>query len=146
MNLQKYFSAAILLLVFHHCSPSKTTVLSKDDGIIDIQYLQINDVYEIAPIQAGKVGGIARVATIKNELKKQNPNTYLVIAGDFLSPSIFNNLSYNFKRVRGRQMVDALNTAGLDIAGFGNHEFDISEGELESRLNESSFDWISSNC
>ncbi|RYZ25230.1 MAG: bifunctional metallophosphatase/5'-nucleotidase, partial [Sphingobacteriales bacterium] len=106
---------------------------------------QINDVYEIAPIEAGKVGGVARIATIKKDLKANNPNTYLLMAGDFLSPSVYNSLMFEGKRIRGRQMVESLNAAGLDIAGFGNHEFDISEAELQSRMNESAFDWISSN-
>jgi 2',3'-cyclic-nucleotide 2'-phosphodiesterase (5'-nucleotidase family) len=38
-----------------------------------------------------------------------------------------------------------LNVAGLDLAMFGNHEFDIKEGELQDRINESSFSWISTN-
>jgi 2',3'-cyclic-nucleotide 2'-phosphodiesterase (5'-nucleotidase family) len=130
---------------FSACSPAKQTSTGKDDGLIDIQFVQINDVYEIAPIEAGKVGGVARVATIKKELLAKNPNTYLVIAGDFLSPSVYNNLSYEGKRIRGRQMVESLNAAGMNIAGFGNHEFDISETELQSRINESAFEWISSN-
>ncbi|MFT3980617.1 MAG: bifunctional metallophosphatase/5'-nucleotidase [Ferruginibacter sp.] len=138
-------SAYILFSIFLYSCGTTKPVVNKDDGIIDIQFLQINDVYEIAPIEAGKVGGVARVATIKKELKEKNPNTSLIIAGDFLSPSIYNSLSYEGKRVRGRQMVEALNAAGLDIAAFGNHEFDISEGELQSRINESAFDWVSSN-
>ena len=133
------------LVCFFACSPGKQVSSGKDDGSIDIQFVQINDVYEIAPIEAGKVGGVARVATIKNELLAKNPNTYLVIAGDFLSPSVYNSLSYEGKRIRGRQMVESLNAAGMDIAGFGNHEFDISETELQSRINESAFEWISSN-
>ena len=107
--------------------------------------MQINDVYEIAPLSGGKEGGIARVATLKKEYLKKNPNTYLVIAGDFLSPSIYNSLQYQGKAVRGKQMVEALNAAGLDFAMFGNHEFDIREGELIDRINESSFPWVSTN-
>ncbi|MBT7135135.1 MAG: hypothetical protein HN890_02860, partial [Polaribacter sp.] len=30
---------------------------SKDDGKIDLTFLQLNDVYEIAPIQGGEYGG-----------------------------------------------------------------------------------------
>jgi 2',3'-cyclic-nucleotide 2'-phosphodiesterase (5'-nucleotidase family) len=33
----------------------------------------------------------------------------------------------------------------MDYVGFGNHEFDISEAELQSRINESRFEWISTN-
>ena len=145
MQYNKYFYIALTALVINGCSPARTVTKGSDDGSIDIQFVQINDVYEIAPIEAGKVGGVARVASIKKELKAKNPNTYLLIAGDFLSPSVYNSLMYEGKRIRGRQMVESLNAAGLDMAGFGNHEFDISETELQSRINESAFDWISSN-
>ncbi|MBC7865955.1 MAG: 5'-nucleotidase C-terminal domain-containing protein, partial [Gloeobacteraceae cyanobacterium ES-bin-316] len=63
----------------------------------------------------------------------------------FLSPSVYNSLTYEGKRIRGRQMVEAMDAAGMDIAVFGNHEFDISESELQSRINESNFTWVSSN-
>ncbi len=117
----------------------------KDDGKFELIFVQVNDVYEIAPTSGGKSGGMARVATIKKEYLKQNPNTFLVMAGDFLSPSVFNNLMHEGKRLRGKQMVESMNAAKTDIVIFGNHEFDISESELQERINESSFEWISSN-
>lgn len=49
--------------------------------------LQMNDVYELIPLAGGKKGGLARVATIRKLLLKENPNTITVIAGDVLSPS-----------------------------------------------------------
>ena len=145
---QTKFLAGIAAMVFLlSCSaPQQTTTgTTTDNGKITLQFLQINDVYEIAPIEAGKTGGIARVATLSKLAKAKNPNTFFVIAGDFLSPSVYNSLKYEGKRIRGKQMVDALNVAGLDIAVFGNHEFDINEDELQSRINESNFQWVSSN-
>lgn len=117
----------------------------KDDGKISVTFLQVNDVYEIAPLSGGREGGMARVATLKKQYRQQNANTFMVIAGDFLSPSIYNSLQYEGKAIRGRQMVEALNAAGLDWAMFGNHEFDIKEGELQDRINESRFRWLSTN-
>jgi 2',3'-cyclic-nucleotide 2'-phosphodiesterase (5'-nucleotidase family) len=105
----------------------------------------MNDVYEIAPLDGGRIGGLARVATIKNRLLLDNPNTFAVIAGDFLNPSLIGTLKHEGSRISGRQMVDVLNTMGLDIATFGNHEFDIKEEELIGRLQESRFRWVSSN-
>jgi len=147
MNQSKFYAGIVALVFFFSCStPQQTTTgNNSDNGKITVQFLQINDVYEIAPIEAGKTGGVARVATLSKSAKAKNANTFLVIAGDFLSPSVYNSLKYEGKRIRGRQMVDALNTAGLDIAVFGNHEFDINEDELQSRINESNFQWISSN-
>ncbi len=126
------------------CSTSKRAT-NKDDGKIEIVFVQVNDVYEIAPLNGGKEGGMARVATLKKQYLKQNPNTFLVMAGDFVSPSVYNSLQYQGKRIRGRQMIDAMNAAGMDIAIFGNHEFDISENELQDRINESHFQWVASN-
>ena len=108
--------------------------------------MQINDVYEIAPLTGGHEGGVARIATLKKQYLQQNPNTFLIIAGDFVSPSVYNSLQYEGKPIRGKQMVEALNAAGLDFAVFGNHEFDIKEIELQERIDESSFQWISSNA
>ncbi len=132
------------MLLMTACTTPRRTAVA-DDGKIAVTFLQVNDVYEIAPIEAGKTGGMARVATLKKELLKKNPNTFLVMAGDFLSPSVYNSLVYEGKRIRGRQMVEAMDAAGTDIAVFGNHEFDITESELQSRMDESRFKWISSN-
>src|SRR5437868_10250127 len=57
------------------------------DDIVKVTFLQLNDVYEISPIDNGKSAGMARVASYCNNLRKENPNTYVVVAGDFLSPS-----------------------------------------------------------
>jgi 2',3'-cyclic-nucleotide 2'-phosphodiesterase (5'-nucleotidase family) len=145
MKQKSFLYFLIPILFFSSCKTLSSTSGNKDNGKIDVTFVQVNDVYEIAPLSGGREGGIARVATLKKEWLQKNPNTYLVIAGDFLSPSVYNSLKYEGKAVRGKQMVAALNTAGLDIAIFGNHEFDIRENELQDRLNESSALWISSN-
>lgn len=140
------FYTSILALLLVSCktvtAPSNAIV---DDGKITVAFVQINDVYEIAPMQGGKVGGVARVATLKKQELAKNPNTVMVMAGDFLSPSVYNSLKHEGKRIRGKQMVESLNSAGLDLAVFGNHEFDIKEDELQDRINESTFKWIASN-
>ena len=57
-----------LILFISNCTVPKnsSSSTSKDDGMIDFTFLQINDVYEIAPLEGGKKGGMARVATLKN--------------------------------------------------------------------------------
>lgn len=143
--MKYFFNAIAFLLVLSSCSTTKN-LSGKDDGKIEVNFVQINDVYEIAPLSGGKEGGVARVATLKKKYEEQNPNTFLVIAGDFVSPSVYNSLQYQGKAIRGKQMVDALNAAGMDLACFGNHEFDIKESELQERIDESKFKWISSNA
>src|SRR5688572_20396444 len=142
----KYFFYVFLILSLStSCKTPSQLTGSNDDGKIDINFIQINDVYEIAGVSGGKEGGLARIATLKKKYLMTNPNTFTVIAGDFLSPSVYNSLQYQGKPVRGKQMIETLNAAGLDFAIFGNHEFDIKENELQERIDESSFKWISTN-
>jgi len=133
------------ILMISCTSSRKAGGIIKDDGKLEVIFVQVNDVYEIASTSGGKAGGMSRVATIKKDYLKQNANTFLVMAGDFISPSIYNSLVYQGKRIRGKQMIEAMNAAGTDLAIFGNHEFDITEAELQERINESAFQWIASN-
>lgn len=112
---------------------------------IDVTLLQLNDVYEIAPISGGKNGGLARIATVREKLIAENPDTYTILAGDLLSPSALGIAKVNGQVMAGAQMISVLNAVGLDFATFGNHEFDLSQEDFEQRLAESEFTWLSSN-
>ncbi len=114
-------------------------------GPVSFTILQMNDVYEIAPLDEGRVGGMARVATLRKQLMDENFNLFTVMAGDFLSPSLLGTLKFEGKSIKGRQMVDVMNELGVNLVAFGNHEFDVKEHELQDRLNESYFDWLGTN-
>jgi len=64
--MKNFLRLAFVMLVFSSCSSTRKAG-SKDDRKINITFLQINDVYEIAPLSGGKEGGMARVATLKKE-------------------------------------------------------------------------------
>lgn len=112
---------------------------------VEFAFLQINDVYEIGPTAGGRSGGLARVKTLLDRTRSNMPHTYLVLAGDFVSPSAMGTANINGKRLAGRQMIDVLNKVGLDIAIFGNHEFDVKPEVLAERLSEASFQWPAGN-
>jgi 2',3'-cyclic-nucleotide 2'-phosphodiesterase (5'-nucleotidase family) len=67
------------------------------------------------------------------------------LAGDFVNPSVLGTVKVEGKKISGAQMIDCMNSSGVDYVTFGNHEFDIKEGELLERINESNFTWIGSN-
>lgn len=139
-----FLSFLVLIFIFASCGSTQKTVRTGpiDDHLITFQFFQINDVYEIAPLEGGKVGGMARVGTIIKRMKNDNPNTMAVLAGDFLSPSLMGTIKVDGKRLKGKQMVESMNVAGIDMVTFGNHEFDIKESELQERINESEFGWL----
>ena len=96
-------------------------------------------------MQGGKWGGLARVATLLERLKAEQPNTYSFLAGDFYSPSAIGTARVEGERLAGKQMVAVLNAMGLDYVTFGNHEFDVKREQFYQRLRESEFTYISSN-
>jgi 2',3'-cyclic-nucleotide 2'-phosphodiesterase (5'-nucleotidase family) len=120
-------------------------LLPNDGKYIQWTILQLNDVYEMLPLNQQRKGGLARVASVRQLLLQENPQTFTILAGDFLSPSALSQAKVNGTPLNGKQMISAFNTLGLDYVTFGNHEFDLSQTELIARMNESTFKWIS-NC
>ncbi len=114
--------------------------------IVTVTVLQINDVYEITPVEGGRAGGLARVAGLRQQLLLEDPNTITVMAGDFLSPSALGTARVEGERLYGKQMVAVLNALGLDAAAIGNHEFDVSEDAFHARIAEADFPFVSANA
>jgi 2',3'-cyclic-nucleotide 2'-phosphodiesterase (5'-nucleotidase family) len=107
--------------------------------LVRVTVLQINDAYTLDPVDNGRRGGMARLATLVKELRAKNPHTLFVHGGDFLSPSVLSTY------LKGRHMVAVLDAIGVDAVTFGNHEFDFGPAVLAERMRESRFAWISSN-
>jgi 5'-nucleotidase len=130
----RVFSLALLALVVGAgCAETRCA----DRPAVHVQLLLVNDVYVLEPV-AGR-GGLARVATLARDLRARNPHTLFVLAGDTLSPSLLSTLR------RGAQMIEGWNAVGLDLATFGNHEFDFGPAVLALRMRESRFPWLSAN-
>src|ERR1700752_1524521 len=106
---------------------------------IKVTLLQVNDVYQFAPVDQGKSGGLGRVLTLIKPIREKNPNRLFMMAGDTISPSV-ESITY-----KGAQMIEAWNAIGLDYATFGNHEFDFGPDVLQERIKESKFPWIAAN-
>lgn len=106
---------------------------------VRITILHVNDVYQFAPVDGGTRGGLARLLTLKKEAIAKNPNTIFTLGGDTISPSV------ETRTYKGAQMIDAWNAVGLDMAVFGNHEFDLKTADLLARMKESKFTWLGAN-
>ncbi|WP_347374904.1 bifunctional metallophosphatase/5'-nucleotidase [Aequorivita sp. Q41] len=147
IKMNRVLLCLVSAIFFSSCSTLDATkeTQSKSDGLVTVKFVQVNDVYEIAPLNGGEYGGMARVAHIRDSIKAQFPNTYLYMAGDFLNPSLLGTLKVDGERLYGKQMVEVMNAMEFDLVAFGNHEFDLSEADLQKRLNESTFKWTSAN-
>ena len=99
--------------------------------------LHINDVYQISP--RGGAGGLAQLMTLLKRERARAEHHLTTLGGDLISPSVMSGLT------KGAHMVALMNAIGLDLAGFGNHEFDFGEDVLRARIAESEFTWLATN-
>lgn len=152
LDRRAFLSSTVLLLaglaagcISTQAPPAGVAARRPAAPVVEFTLLQLNDVYEIGPVEGGRSGGLARVATLRKRLLAENPNTFTVLAGDFVSPSALGTAKVDGQTLAGKQMVSVLNALGLDLATFGNHEFDLKEDQLLGRLAESHFQWTSAN-
>ncbi|HZF05106.1 MAG TPA: bifunctional UDP-sugar hydrolase/5'-nucleotidase [Patescibacteria group bacterium] len=130
----------VLACVLAGCAaPDTRTPAAAPPRAVEITLLQINDAYVLEPVDGGRRGGMARLATLVKRIRAAHPNVVFAHAGDALSPSPMSTA------LRGAQMIAVLNALGLDVATFGNHEFDFGPAVLRERMAESRFRWLSSN-
>ncbi len=139
MQLRGLPHRAVLAVVLLLCAAVSLGAQAAANRSVQITLLQVNDVYQISPVDKGARGGLARVATLRKTILKESPHTLLLLAGDTLSPSVASNI------FKGRQMIAAWNATGLDYAVLGNHEFDFGDEVLLERIKESSFTWLAAN-
>jgi 5'-nucleotidase len=135
----KILSAPLIVLLTLLSLSGQQKPECSTDCTVRVTLLQVNDVYQFAPVDQGTRGGLARVLTLKKEIQKRSPNTLFLLAGDTISPSV-ESITY-----KGAQMIDAWNVAELDYSTFGNHEFDFGPDVLRQRMKESKFKWIVAN-
>ncbi|MBB6098283.1 5'-nucleotidase [Deinobacterium chartae] len=103
-----------------------------------VSLLYFNDAHEIAPVDKGIRGGAARLRTLVNQVRAGQPDTLVVFGGDLAGGTLFGEF-------RGEPMVEALNLIGVDLANFGQHEFDFGAAQARKLVAQSKFPWITSN-
>ncbi|WP_422104996.1 bifunctional metallophosphatase/5'-nucleotidase [Winogradskyella sp.] len=84
-------------------------------------------------------GGVARRATIVEAIRKENPNTLLLDAGD-----IFQGTPY-FNYYGGELEFKLMSMLKYDLATIGNHDFDNGIDGLYAQLPNAEFEFVSAN-
>jgi 5'-nucleotidase/UDP-sugar diphosphatase len=113
---------------------------------VHLTFCHLNDVYEIIPVSGGRLGGLARVAALRKELARANPNTRVFFGGDLYNPSGLGGAWVDGVRLDGKQAVAVMNRVGVDYMTFGDHEINtVNDEQFAQRLAETHFQVISSN-
>jgi len=99
---------------------------------------QIDPVSESDKVWGGK-GGVARRATLVKRIRKENPNTLLIDAGD-----VFQGTPY-FNFYKGEVEYKSMSLIGYDVVTLGNHDFDNGVNALAAAMKFANFDFVSTN-
>lgn len=84
-------------------------------------------------------GGVARRATLIESIRKENPHTLILDAGD-----IFQGTPY-FNYYGGELEFKLMSMLKYDLATIGNHDFDNGIEGLYAQLPNAKFDFVSAN-
>ena len=109
------------------------TILHTNDTHSQIDPLPAND------RQYPDKGGVARRATLVRRVRKENPNTLLLDAGD-----VFQGTPY-FNFYKGEVEYKSMSLIGYDVGTLGNHDFDNGVDGLAKAMKFANFDFVSSN-
>lgn len=108
------------------------TILHTNDMHSQIDPLPANDRY------AGK-GGMARRGTLVKRIRKENPNTLLLDAGDCFQGTPYFNL------YKGVVEYKTMSAVGYDVVTLGNHDFDNGIEGLAEAMKSATFEFVSAN-
>ncbi|KAG9290588.1 hypothetical protein G9A89_020958 [Geosiphon pyriformis] len=132
-------------LGFRFTNAKSTNLKSSEAKMPEIHILHFNDVYHLQAQKHEPVGGAARFATAVQNFRKQYEvdTSCVLFSGDAFNPSIESSIS------KGQHMfyrkIPALNELGIDVASFGNHDFDFGLPTLTTLIHQTKFPWLLSN-
>lgn len=112
---------------------------------INLTILHTNDQHSrIDPLpddgrQYGGMGGMAKRATLVEQIRKEEPNVLLLDAGDIWQGTPY----FNF--FKGEVEYKLMSQMKYDAATLGNHDFDNGLEGLQQQLPKASFPFVSAN-
>lgn len=137
--------SALSLLSAPACSGLTAPLLAVAAGEKLITILHTNDTHsQIDPLPANDrlypdKGGVARRATLVKRIRKENPNTLMIDAGD-----VFQGTPY-FNFYKGEVEYRVMSLIGYDVVTLGNHDFDNGVDALAAAMKFASFEFVSCN-
>ncbi len=136
--MKKYLIAFCLTILGNVFAHTQTDI--KNQSFDGVSVLYFTDAHEIASVndKYGDRGGVARLKTLIDEIRQERP-IIVVFGGDLAGGTLFGGY------YKGFPIVEAFNKIPVDIANFGQHEFDFGIDNTIDLINQSDFVWITSN-
>jgi 2',3'-cyclic-nucleotide 2'-phosphodiesterase (5'-nucleotidase family) len=141
--VQSFIVLSLLLaivLVAHSFAPERVqiTILGTTDLHGNINPI---DYYTDKPDNRG----LAKVATLINRVRKEQPNVVLVDSGDTIQGTPLESFHSRKNNVRTDPMMLVMNSLNYDAMAVGNHEYNFGLKVLEKARGEARFPWLSAN-
>jgi 5'-nucleotidase/UDP-sugar diphosphatase len=147
--MRRYILSFLLIICVLMVSCARKEIKPHKTELTHITILYFNDYHgHMLPFKAHfddehEVGGMARIATIVKEIKRENGEnrvpTLFLCAGDVLQGT---PMSTVFK---GQPDFECLNEMGLNAMVLGNHEFDYGQENLNKLRNMAKFAILGAN-
>ncbi len=115
---------------------------AQDQTAYTLRILHTNDHHShLEPVTVGdkKLGGVARRATLINQIRAEGGNTLLVDGGDVFQGTLF------FNKYEGQADLYFYNALGYEGMAVGNHEFDKGQQVLANFAKGANFPLLSAN-
>ena len=138
MNFEKRVISAVLAVVMT-CTLCVCSVLAEDSKgegkSVDVMFLHdthshLNEFNTVEDGQSQTLGGFAKIKTLINEQKEENPDTLLLDAGDFSMGTLI-QVAFEDEASEIRMLGDL----GFEVTTLGNHEFDYKAKGLANMMN-----------
>lgn len=134
--IKKIKCTAILALILIFLAMVGQTVIAETNGkTVDVMFLHDTHSHlnEFSTVEDGKsqvLGGFAKIKTLIDEQKKDNPDTLILDAGDFSMGTL---IQVMFEEEASE--IRMLGALGVDVTTLGNHEFDYKAKGLANMMN-----------
>ena len=124
-----------LLMLLAIVMPQTSVSADESAKRVDVMFLHdthshLNEFTTVEGTESVTMGGFARIKTLINEQKAQNPDTLILDAGDFSMGTLV-QVMYEEAGTELRM----LGELGVDATVLGNHEFDYKAKGLSNMLN-----------
>lgn len=134
MKHKKLYLAVILIVLCGLFFPNVSVEADVPASKVDVMFVHDTHSHlnEFATVEGGEsrvMGGFAKIKTLINEQKEENPDTLLLDAGDFSMGTLIQVVF-----AEEASEIRMLGELGFDVTTLGNHEFDYKAQGLADMM------------
>lgn len=112
---------------------------AQDEETFALTIMHTNDTHSWHDPQSNGNGGVARQATVVQQIRAEVENSLLLDAGDRFTGTLYH------QQYRGEENVELMNLLGYEAMALGNHEFDDGSETLAAFIDAAQFPVLAAN-